>query len=493
MKTVGDAGPGRLNALAGLLAGVLVLAALQMATENFASQPYVGGYIYNYYFLALVDGTLSVPVQIAGMEGFYDSEGRAFLYQGLGPLITRAAAWPILDLTAWDLRAPTIWLFSSIGSSAFYLLALRMLDGHWPEDEGQERRLGLVLWVMIWVLAPSFVLAANGSFFHEPVSFAFATMGVALLCLWHLMQKDYAHGLWFVGICVAGALAVHGRPHVAVGIYGVAVLAALIMLWKHRARAVLPVGVGMLILLAGGLLYLQMNALRFGSMSDTTGTVTGEGAVYGFIYWGWEEADHPRFVSNDTHGRFNAGRILPNLFFYGLAMSGEWATSFYRRLTVDLGHVRIEPPVLGFVFLWMPWCILSLSAFKCPRGSGGFLALSLAAALPGALVMLAYTTITMRYRLELWPVLFVPAVLALAGMLDQTRHDRKAVARLLFSLQVASLAALVVGMLNMVAYMNVLNWDWGYALRSYENCARYVTVHADLGAKKVPGICVIRD
>ena len=236
MKTAHSDGSVRSTVLTGVILGALALAVLQTCSEVFASSPFIGAFIYNYYFLALTDGTLTIPVQIAGLEGFYDSEGRAFLYHGLGPLITRVVVWPFLDLTVWDLRAPTIWLFASTGSTAFYILANGMLDGFWPEDGVQRRRLAMVLWVMIWGLAPGVVFAANGSFFHEPVAFAFAMMGIALLCLWRLTRSEFSGGFWFLGMCLAGACAVHGRPHVAVGIYSVAVIAALFMLWKFRMR-----------------------------------------------------------------------------------------------------------------------------------------------------------------------------------------------------------------------------------------------------------------
>jgi hypothetical protein len=479
------------TAWAGVVVGALFLLSMQILAERLTSGPFIGGYIYNYYFLSLMHGTLDIPAQIAGLEGFYDSDGRAFLYHGLGPLVTRALAYPFLDLTVVDLRPFTIWLFATIGSACFYLTAVSVVASTTQEQSPDGRSVSLVLWLMVWILAPGFVLASNGSFFHEPVAVAFAMSGIAVLCLWRLVQTEFTGWVWLIALACAAAFAVHSRPHIAVGLYAAAVIASGVILWRLRSRALLPVAVAMLILLLSGLLYLQMNALKFGSIAQTSGTVTDAGAVYGFRYWGWEPPDHPRFRSNETHGQFNAGRILPNLFLYGFSMGGEGSVSLYRRLTADLGHIRIEPPVIGFALLWLPWCIHAFAGFRGRSGANRFLWLGLAASIPGALLMLAYTTVTMRYRIEIWPVFFVPAVIGLATVLARARNDPEALRRVLFSLWVSVVAAGAVGALNSIIYVDILNWDWGSALRSYEDCARMVTDHPDLGAGKVGTICVL--
>lgn len=482
---------GRPRLYRGILAGAALYAAMLWLAGFWTTKPHIGEYLYNYYFLGLVDGSLTVPAQIAGLEGFYDAEGRAFLYHGVGPLITRALAWPFIDLTAVDLRVPTIWFFATLGSAAFHSTALSFLDRRWPESGA--RGLDALIWLMVWVLAPGFVLAANGAFFHEPVSFAFAMAGVGLFCTWRLVESEFRGWPWLIGLAVAGALALHGRPHVAVGLYLVAVVAAPAILWRLRARAVLPIGFAMAILLVSGLAYLQLNALKFGSATEISGTVSDAGArtVYGFLYWGWEPPDHPRFVSQKTHGDFLAARILPNLYLYGISMGGEGSVGLYRRLTADLGHIRIEPPVLGFALIWLPWCILSLAAAVRRGSPRPFLWLGLLASLPPALVMLSYTTVTMRYRAEIWPVLFILGIVGLAGLLERARGDGAMLVRMVRSLWIGAVAALSVSLLNVYVYHDVLNWEWGTAMRSYEDCARMVSEHPGLGPDRVASVCVL--
>ena len=141
--------------------------------------------------------------------------------------------------------------------------------------------------------------------------------------------------------------------------------------------------------------------------------------------------------------------------------------------------------------LWLPWCILAVTAAFRRGGPRAFLWLGLSASLPAALVMLSYTTYTMRYRTELWPVFFVFGILALAGLMGRMRDDPEARNRMMRSIWIASIAALGVGLLNVYVYRDMLNWDWGTALRSYEDCARMVTEHPGLGVGKVREICVL--
>ncbi|NND20306.1 MAG: hypothetical protein HKN98_17185 [Silicimonas sp.] len=467
------------------------MAAILWLAHSATTAPYIGRFIYNYYFLSLVEGRLSVPAQIAGLEGFYDTEGRAFLYHGVGPLITRTLAWPFVDLAETDLRGPTIWLFAAIGSAAFYATALSFLGRVWPPGGG--RAIAVLVWVMVWLLSPGLILTANGAFYHEPLAFAFAMAGIGMFCLWRLVESGFTRWRWLIALALAAALAVHGRPHVAVGLYGATGLCAVSMIWRMRAQALVPASVAMFILLASGLGYLQMNALRFGGATEITGTVSDEESptVYGFLYWGWEPPDHPRFKSQESHGDFVAGRILPNLFLYSASMGGDGSVALYRRMTADMGHIRIEPPVFGIAMLWLPWMILAFSALFRRSGPRAFLLLGLVAALPAALVMLSYTTVTMRYRVELWPVLFIVGLFGLAGLLRSRNDDRAAIAGLVRSLGVATVAALGISLFNAYIYHDALNWDWGRALWSFDDCAKMVAEHPGLGPDRVASVCVL--
>ena len=46
----------------GLLAGALFYAVVLWLAHGLSPAPYVGGFIYNYYFLSLIDGQLDIPL-----------------------------------------------------------------------------------------------------------------------------------------------------------------------------------------------------------------------------------------------------------------------------------------------------------------------------------------------------------------------------------------------------------------------------------------------
>lgn len=93
--------------------------------------------------------------------------------------------------------------------------------------------------------------------------------------------------------------------------------------------------------------------------------------------------------------------------------------------------------------------------------------------------------------LELWPVLFVPAIIGLAAMLETGRRDPQAMRRIALGLGAASVAAVVVGGLNTIVYLDILNWEWGTALKSYDDCAVMVAEHPDLGPDRIGEICAL--
>jgi hypothetical protein len=48
-----------------------------------------------------------------------------------------------------------------------------------------------------------------------------------------------------------------------------------------------------------------------------------------------------------------------------------------------------------------------------------------------------------------------------------------------------------VSLLNVYVYHDVLNWEWGTAMRAYEDCARMVSELPRLGPDKVASVCVL--
>ena len=52
---------------------------------------------YNHYFLSLMDGRLDVPAYAIGKEGNF-VDGKAYMYYGLVPTLTRFFVHPFVDL-----------------------------------------------------------------------------------------------------------------------------------------------------------------------------------------------------------------------------------------------------------------------------------------------------------------------------------------------------------------------------------------------------------
>lgn len=469
----------------GLLAGALFYAVVLWLAHGLSPAPYVGGFIYNYYFLSLIDGQLDIPLQIIGLEGHYTADGRAFVYHGLGPLLTRLLAYPFVDLTQTDLLAPTIWLFAVIGSGAFYFLLCRMLN--------LGRQAGLLsacLWGLVWITGPGLILVSNGSFYHEPIGMAYACLGVFLLCLWHLAEGDYGRRRIYITMAVLAALALLARPHVAVGMYLVMVCIAVGLLWRQRLRALPVLALSMGILLAAGVGYMAMNAIRFGGVTALDGSPLQDvRAVYGFVYWGMEVVDSPRYVAAAEYGRFYPPRILLNGINYFLATSEALAVNLTAAWQETLGHIRIERPVAPLALLWPLWVGFAGYGVLHRGLPRPFSLLMLIATLPMAVLILSYPTVTMRYRIELWPVIFVLGAGGMAAFGGALR-ERDGFRHRLYG-GVALCLGGVLSLQGAYQYAHGVNWRWGGMLRAYEDCAVAVSAHPDLGVAQVDRLCVI--
>jgi hypothetical protein len=112
----------------------------------------------------------------------------------------------------------------------------------------------------------------------------------------------------------------------------------------------------------------------------------------------------------------------------------------------------------------------------------------LLATLPAALLILSYPTVTLRYRVELWPVLFVlaaggGAALMRAGLDAGLR--RRAV--LLSAVGVVSTAATVFS----YSGMGTIDWRYGELLRSRDACAAAVSAHESLGPDRMADLCTL--
>ncbi|TFL18089.1 hypothetical protein [Jannaschia formosa] len=383
--------------------------------------PFHGYEIYDFYYAAILDGRLDLPPRTLRFEGHYAADGTGYLYHGAVPLLTRFAfgwAWPFERLS---MSGPSIWLWAVVGTAGYQgaLVGLARRAGVWAT----RRRAVLAVCAGLWLAGPGVILVANQSFYHEPIAFAFAATGLFVAAWVGVAQGRLAPG---VGVAILAGLAatvVHARPNLAIGLYAAVGLAVLWGVWRHRAGFLAPAALAGLLLGAGGLGFLALNEARFGSATQFDGSFTESGRIYGAVFWGHEQADSERARAAEEHGRFNLRRVLPNLMLYAVDLppqagaASEALRETHRGLTEPVvGQVRIERPRVGMVFLWPLWILLAGAGLMALRRDPAMAALVVGLALSAGL-MLSYMTVTMRYRVDLWPLIGVLAILGTVRLL----------------------------------------------------------------------------
>ncbi|MEM9901777.1 MAG: hypothetical protein AAF865_10535, partial [Pseudomonadota bacterium] len=81
-----------------------------------------------------------------------------------------------------------------------------------------------------------------------------------------------------------------------------------------------------------------------------------------------------------------------------------------------VGFIRLEAPRIGMLFYLTPWIVLAgIGLWGVRRHGAAFTGLLLALG-GSALLTLSYATITLRYHVDLWPLVFVLALLALPSL-----------------------------------------------------------------------------
>ena len=88
----------------------------------------------------------------------------------------------------------------------------------------------------------------------------------------------------------------------------------------------------------------------------------------------------------------------------------------FRASSPTVSFMRIEDPEIGILFLWPLMTFLAFlgltrrSLWRMPQAAG-MLAVSL-----GSAMLLSYATITLRYHVDLWPLLMFPALFGVAPL-----------------------------------------------------------------------------
>ncbi|MDJ0611788.1 MAG: hypothetical protein QNJ67_22640 [Kiloniellales bacterium] len=423
-------------ALVGSLA-VAVLGALAYALIAFGVGPFgneaFGTDIYDLYYLAILEGRLDLPARVLRFEGHYAPDGKGYLYHGVAPLLTRFAFGWTVALPQASLAQVSVWLWAVLGTACYHLAFLTAADRAWAGDRGRRTFWAVILACAVWFAAPGILIAARPSLYHEPVAVAYA-MAALFILLWVRAAAFHRPWRWvLVGLALCAAIALHARPNVAVGLYLGLVLAVGQAMLSDRRRALIPAALALALAGLSGAGFLAMNSARFGAPTEVDGQFDASRVQYGTVYWGQEEPDSPRATASKEHGRFNLRRVLPNLAFYSLDPPDymQWSglpdlvLAAYRRATLeDLGYIRIEPPRGGMLWLWAGWIFL---AAACPwRAPKPLLGLLLATGVT-AVLTLAYGTITLRYRFDIWPALAVLAIFGLPTVTAWLARSRKGI------------------------------------------------------------------
>ena len=384
---------------------------------------YFGTGLYDAYWSSVTQGRLDVPARTAYFEGHYTTDGRAYLYHGAGPLALRSLFGWADDLVPMSVLS--VFLTATVGTACYHL-ALKTAAKRAALRGPAAVALAALLGMAVWFGGPGALLAANTSFYHEPTALAFALGGGFVLVLTRVAFGAMTIRGALLPLALLAAGTVHARPNLALGlIVGVCLLAAWTLL-RDRWRVLPLTAAAVGIMAASCVGYAGLNAAKFGEATRAHGAFAADAPVlYGEVFWHLEHPESPRAATFEAHGRFNARRILPNAALYVAALPREGAggaagrsmMETYRRATEPrLGWIRVEAPWIGMAFLWPVFFVLAGFALAGDRRTlarRGLLASGLAVA---ALLMLSYGTVTLRYRIDVWPLLAFAAALGLPGL-----------------------------------------------------------------------------
>ncbi|PRY77812.1 hypothetical protein CLV80_105296 [Yoonia maritima] len=412
------------------IAGATLYALLAFGVIFPPDYPYFGTDIYNAYFYRLLEGRFDLPVRMLRYEGHYFADGVGLLYHGIAPLLTRAVLYPFVTLNQFPTAAFSIWLWSVVGTAIYHLSVVQVMHKFVGPIAGRMSVFwGMMIGIGIWICSPGLLLSTNLALYHEPISIAYAAMALAI----YLMLRFALFGMPMKYVLIPAALLagllIHSRPHMAVGLYaGIATLMCL-SLFRRSDRSPISVLSSLILLAALGGSFLQLNAMRFGSMTETHGHFetpdSGGGTQYGVAFFESDYDDYRRKMAFVEHERFHPWRMIPNLgvYVFDHPVYANHVGTIHRKLTESIsGFGRIEVPKIGLMYLWPAWIVLMVVGL-C-YGRPRFVALE--RALPAVVtagvaagMLLSYPTITLRYHFELWPLVVVLCLLTFPGLIKE--------------------------------------------------------------------------
>ena len=424
-----------------------------------------GTLIYNHYFLSLIDGRLDIPARVIGMEGLYAPDGRAYTVHGLSPLLARALAWPFVDLRQTSVAAVSIVGFTALGSAIYHLAFARIVLRFGPTDPGSRRSVLLLTGLAAWVATPAIILASNNSFYHEQYALAFVFNAAWLAAATQVVVFGVPAARVVVVLALFAGLMVHARPHVALGLYAGTLVFICLDVLERRGRAVPRALASLMILFGCGMLYLVVNYLRSGN------PIGMSPLVWGFIHFGEYTAETPRIALQEGKTGLKLGRILGNTLLYLVdlprGLGGEVLGWVHRWLTRPFGFVAIETPRLGLLFSSAPWFYVIFAGLRARRADLRMGWVPVFSSLVGPIVLLSFSMVALRYRVELWPLLAAVALLTLPRLM-RALDSAEAVAR--FKRVAALSLAVSAAALTLVLPYSIPGWD-AFGDWSREECA----------------------
>ena len=374
---------------------------------------------YNALAISIMNGALDVPFEAIGIESFYYN-GKVYFYYGYFPVLLRLILAPLIDLNTVSLARISVWMMTTVGAASIqyaliYYTKPKNTTLQW--DFIRKTKL-IILSLVVWLGSAHFIIVQKGDIYHEPYAAMLLISSLFLVFVYRDIFWDFNNRRYrLVLYALLAALSVHTRQTIAISLY-LAVFILIIMkvvdvvninktddkkiFLKYFFHELIKIGYKpLLILLAGGSVILILNYLRFDDIFALSKGQSGSFRI--------GEGFSPRVCGAYITGAdtFEIGRIIPNLIYY--TIGGAYTHS---RLIdyLGLGYVRIEYNFIQFIWLWSTQLIIFLFVlYQLIRGyfvdySAKVIMSSLlmSAFIVSSLLILSYTTITVRYVADLW-------------------------------------------------------------------------------------------
>jgi hypothetical protein len=421
-------------ALAVALTGAALMAAIASGAIYPVPWHYVGSHLYDLYAQALfVEHRWDLPMRDLKYEGHFTADGTGYLYYGLAPLVTRLFFMPFVELPTTWISSFSIWLWAVVGNAAYhraFWLALANGAGGAHKINGWASAL---LACAVWFAAPGMIMSATGAVFDEPIAMTYALAGGFVLLIAKVSFGHMALERAVLPMALLAGITVHARPHLAVGLYLAVCLVCLAIVlrggWPRWRRAI----GAMAVLGAFGLALIAANVVRFGNPATVHGGFGKEDVQYSSIFWGLEKRSDVRARAFNDFGQFSPGRIVPNAMIYiaqppsnlGFDRWVEGIEDVHDSLLPDGDHVGNAEPRVGVLYLWPAFVLLMVvglfqrATWRTPAVAG------LAGASAATLLIWSYLTITLRYHVDLWPLIAIPALFGLSAIASKAVADRR--------------------------------------------------------------------